>query len=63
MRRSAAALALPVVLLALATAATAAQAATRPKAPPITGKTVTGGTASLAKLKGKPVFINVWSSW
>lgn len=35
----------------------------RPKAPPIAGPTVTGGTASLAALRGRPVIVNVWSSW
>jgi hypothetical protein len=44
-------------------AVTAAPAATRKPAPKTVGPTVTGGTASLAKMRGKPVFINVWSSW
>jgi len=44
-------------------AVAAASAATRQPAPPIAGPTVTGGTTSLAALRGKPVFINVWSSW
>ncbi|MSO94784.1 MAG: hypothetical protein EXQ81_03195 [Thermoleophilia bacterium] len=47
------------VLVAVATAA----AAVRPPAPATAGPTVTGGKASLAALRGKPVFINVWSSW
>ena len=46
-------------LVAVATAS----AATRPPAPAIAGATVTGGKTSLAALRGKPVFINVWSSW
>jgi hypothetical protein len=33
------------------------------QAPATVGPTVTGGKASLAALRGKPVFINVWSSW
>ncbi len=41
----------------------AATAAERPKAPPIVGKTLAGKKLSLAKFKGKPVMINVWSSW
>jgi len=41
----------------------AAGAATRPAAPQIAGPTVTGGTAALTQFRGKPVFINVWSSW
>jgi hypothetical protein len=45
--------------LALVSAALAAP----PKAPPTAGATVTGGKASLAALRGKPVFVNVWSSW
>lgn len=54
----------PVLLtcLALVVVATAA-AATRQPAPATAGATVTGGKASLAALRGKPVFINVWSSW
>ena len=47
---------------ALVVVATAA-AATRQPAPAAAGPTVTGGKASLAALRGKPVFINVWSSW
>jgi len=48
--------------LALAVVTTA-MAATREPAPAAAGPTVTGGKASLAALRGKPVFINVWSSW
>jgi len=48
-----------VALVAVATAA----AAPRQPAPATAGPTVTGGKASLAALRGKPVFINVWSSW
>jgi hypothetical protein len=44
-------------------AVAAAPAATRKPAPKTVGPTVTGGLASLAKMRGKPVFINVWSSW
>ncbi len=53
------ALAVCVALVAITTAS----AATRKPAPKTVGPTVTGGKASLAKLRGKPVFINVWSSW
>lgn len=59
-------LCLAAVVCAVAAAAPAAggtAAAPRPKAPPIAGLTVTGGTASLEALRGKPVFVNVWSSW
>jgi hypothetical protein len=54
--------ALAFVVCAL-TLVAAAGAATRPPALQIAGPTVTGGTASLAQFRGKPVFINVWSSW
>ena len=30
---------------------------------PVTGTTLDGGTVSLADFRGKPVFVNVWSSW
>jgi hypothetical protein len=33
-----------------------------PKAP-IAGRTIEGKRLSLADLRGKPVVINVWSSW
>ena len=48
--------------LALVVVATASAATPKP-APATAGPTVTGGKASLAALRGKPVFINVWSSW
>jgi hypothetical protein len=41
----------------------AASGASRPQAPATAGPTVMGGKASLAALRGKPVFVNVWSSW
>jgi hypothetical protein len=31
--------------------------------PPIAGTTIEGKRLSLADLRGKPVVINVWSSW
>jgi thiol-disulfide isomerase/thioredoxin len=37
--------------------------ADRKAAPELSGKTVDGGTASLASYKGKVVVINVWGSW
>ena len=41
-----------------------ASAATTPKkAPPIAGVTLDGKRLALADLRGKPVVINVWSSW
>lgn len=55
-------LALACLVAAVATAGTAFAAAPQ-QAPATAGPTVTGGTASLAALRGKPVFVNVWSSW
>ena len=37
--------------------------AMRPTAPAIEGATLDGEQASLAALRGKQVFVNVWSSW
>ena len=48
-------------LLALAAVATTA-AAPKP-APPIAGTTLDGKRLALRDLRGKPVIINVWSSW
>ncbi|HEU0303406.1 MAG TPA: hypothetical protein VFR32_02380 [Gaiellaceae bacterium] len=54
-----------VAALACALVATAAAApeAVRKPAPAIAGVTLDGRQLSLAKLRGKPVFINVWASW
>jgi hypothetical protein len=41
----------------------AAEAAGRPQAPPIEGVSLDGDRIALADLRGKPVFVNVWSSW
>ena len=60
--RRAGVIAIAVCALALALAATAV-AADRAPAPSIVGPTVSGGSASLEALRGKPVFVNVWSSW
>ena len=62
LQRMARLLAFACLVGALVAVATAS-AATRPPAPAIAGPTVTGGKTSLAALRGKPVFINVWSSW
>ena len=35
----------------------------REPAPPIEGETLDGEGVSLADFRGKPVFVNVWSSW
>jgi hypothetical protein len=51
------------VLVVVGVAIGTADAATRPKAPPIAGVTVDGGRAALSQFRGKPVLINVWSSW
>ncbi len=63
MRKASTLSVLVVALVSLTTVVAGAQAAPRPKAPPIAGKTVQGPKVSLAQFKGKPVFINVWSSW
>ena len=54
--------AVTMLALALVASATAAEAKRRP-APAIAGITLDGKQVSLTKLRGKPVFINVWSSW
>lgn len=36
---------------------------TREAAPPLTGITVDGDSIALADFRGRPVLINVWSSW
>jgi hypothetical protein len=54
----------PLLLTCLALVVVATAFAATPKPAPATaGPTVTGGKASLAALRGKPVFINVWTSW
>jgi hypothetical protein len=40
-----------------------AEAAKRPPAPAIEGVSLDGDRISLADFRGKPVFVNVWSSW
>jgi len=45
------------------TLAVAAGASSRPKAPAIAGVTLEGKKVSLAQFRGRPVLINVWSSW
>jgi thiol-disulfide isomerase/thioredoxin len=39
------------------------KAADRKDAPALSGKTVSGGTTSLADYKGKVVVVNIWGSW
>ena len=55
--------AVTALALSLAAVAMAAPEATRRPAPAIAGVTLEGKQLSLAKLRGKPVFINIWSSW
>jgi cytochrome oxidase Cu insertion factor (SCO1/SenC/PrrC family) len=38
-------------------------ASDRSAAPPLEGETLDGEVVSLADLRGRPVFVNVWSSW
>ncbi len=45
------------------TDAVSPESAARPKAPPIAGTTLDGAGASLAGLRDRHVFVNVWSSW
>ncbi|MGI8974918.1 MAG: TlpA family protein disulfide reductase [Gaiella sp.] len=54
---------LVTVILVSAVAAASAQAAARPVAPATTGTTLEGKRVSLADFMGRPVLINVWSSW
>ena len=61
MRRGLALLAPLALVTVLSVAATDAPAA-KPR-PPIAGVTLDGKRLSLADLRGKPVVINVWSSW
>ena len=35
----------------------------RAPAPPVEGETLDGETIALADFRGKPVLVNVWSSW
>ena len=56
-------LAAVALLAGVLVAGAAASETTRRPAPPLTGVTLDGKQLSLAKLRGKPVFINVWSSW
>ncbi|MGH3018189.1 MAG: TlpA family protein disulfide reductase [Gaiellaceae bacterium] len=55
--------AVTVLALALVATATATPDAKRRPAPLLAGVTLDGKQLSLTKLRGKPVFINVWSSW
>jgi hypothetical protein len=43
--------------------APSSDASSRQAAPPITGTTLDGDEISLADFRGRPVFVNVWSSW
>jgi hypothetical protein len=60
--RTPAVLLVATVITAVALA-TPSGAAERQKAPPLTGVTLEGKRISLAQFKGRPVLINVWSSW
>ena len=56
---------LGVVALCLLLVVPAALGAVSPRtqAPRTVGLTLEGERLSLAQLRGKPVFVNVWSSW
>jgi len=50
-------------LLVVALVATSAEAAERKPAPRTVGLTLADKRLALGDLRGKPVVINVWSSW
>ena len=54
---------LALLVLALPLAASTATAASPTPTPQIAGTTFDGKRMSLAGLRGKPVIVNVWSSW
>lgn len=58
--RAALLVALVVVLLAPGTVGTQSK---RPLAPNISGTTLDGAKVTLSQFRGRPVFLNVWSSW
>jgi cytochrome oxidase Cu insertion factor (SCO1/SenC/PrrC family) len=39
------------------------RSSSRPQAPAIEGESLDGERISLADFRGRPVFVNVWSSW
>ncbi len=58
------------LLAVLALAACGSEQASQPEAPspradgsPISGTSLEGDPVSLENFRGKPVFVNVWSSW
>lgn len=59
MLRTGVALALLLAAVSIAAASTSAR---RP-APPVAGVALDGKRVSLAAMRGRPVFLNVWSSW
>ena len=54
---------LALLALALTAALVVGTAAAAAPAPAISGTTIEGKRLSLAALRGKPVLVNVWSSW
>lgn len=52
-----------LVVLVVLVAVGSAAAATRPAAPRTVGLTLEGERLALSSLRGRPVLINVWSSW
>lgn len=47
----------------MSTTETQPAASPREKAPSIAGETLDGAPIALADFRGKPVLVNVWSSW
>jgi hypothetical protein len=48
---------------ATTTAEPPAAASTREPAPPLSGESLDGETIALGDFRGRPLLINVWSSW
>jgi hypothetical protein len=44
-------------------AESAARESTREPAPPLSGKSLAGEPIALGDFRGRPVLVNVWSSW
>ena len=63
MRRGLAGVVVLLVVLLAVTLAVPAGAAERKPAPRTVGLSLEGKRLALSELRGKPVVINVWSSW
>jgi hypothetical protein len=54
---------LAVLAAALLVPGTVGTQSKRPLAPNLSGTTLDGKKLTLSQFRGRPVFINVWSSW